>query len=398
MDSMTLRHSWHSCLLHTEIPSKQGHRRTHVLRRGQKNYNFSTRLYKHSPYRLHIQSTLAINTVPELERPLPMAPPHLDGFQVLGGCKLSGHVCISGAKNSALAVLAGSLCCSDDVCLRNVPSLLDVSRMMQVLESLGVHLQHCGSDVYINARNLSFPEPCEESIQKIRAGFLVIGPLVARHGEAILALPGGCAIGSRPVDLHLRGLEALGAKVEVSRQGKVHAWVKDGGRKLKGGSFCMDFPSVGATETLMLAACLAEGKSVLTNAAQGRQTHEMGESSRPPQTEDEIFRAQLVTVVTMFTQVMQNPKFMAFLQTPPQSQPIGTQKQKTEPVKAQTQVVHTPESMETPVHLLETMQSPKPVPNAQEQVAETPVFQTIPVQPATFQQPVVGSNGQGSNL
>ncbi|KAI5066228.1 hypothetical protein GOP47_0018852 [Adiantum capillus-veneris] len=185
---------------------------------------------------------------------------------VSGRSKLSGHVSISGAKNSALAVLAGSLCSCDDVCIRNVPSLLDVSRMLQVLKSLGAHVRHCGNDIYINSRNVSFPEPCEESIQKIRAGFFVIGPLVARHGEAILALPGGCAIGSRPVDLHLRGLEALGAEVEV-RQGKVHAWVGNGGRKLKGGCFCMDFPSVGATETLMMAACLAEGKSVLTNVA-----------------------------------------------------------------------------------------------------------------------------------
>ncbi|MCO5562380.1 hypothetical protein L7F22_016007 [Adiantum nelumboides] len=100
----------------------------------------------------------------------------------------------------------------------------------------------------------------------------------------------------------------------------------------------------------------------------------------------------------MFTQVMQNPRFMALLQLPPPSQSIGTKKQKSEPAKAQPQVIHTAESMETPVHLLETMQSPNPVHNAQEQVAETPVFQAVPVQPATFQQPIVGSNGQGSDL
>ncbi|MCO5586224.1 hypothetical protein L7F22_040163 [Adiantum nelumboides] len=134
------------------------------------------------------------------------------------------------------------------------------------------------------------------------------------------------------------------------------------------------------------------------SSSQGQQTHEVGESSRPPQTEDEIFRTQLVTAVAMFTQVMQNPRFMAFLQPLPPSQSIGNKKQKSEPAKAQPQVIHTTVSMETPVYLPETMQSPNPVHNVQEQVAETPVLQAAPVQPATFQQPLVGSNGQGSDL
>ncbi|MCO5582953.1 hypothetical protein L7F22_036856 [Adiantum nelumboides] len=132
------------------------------------------------------------------------------------------------------------------------------------------------------------------------------------------------------------------------------------------------------------------------SSSQGQQTHEVGESSRPPQTEDEIFRTQLVTVVAMFTQVMQNPRFMVFLQPLTASQSIGNKK--SEPAKAQPQVIHTVVSMETPVHLPETMQSPNPVHNAREQVAETPVLQAAPVQPATFQQPLVGPNGQGSDL
>ncbi|MCO5572577.1 hypothetical protein L7F22_026333 [Adiantum nelumboides] len=132
------------------------------------------------------------------------------------------------------------------------------------------------------------------------------------------------------------------------------------------------------------------------SSSHGQQTHEVGESSRPPQTEDEIFRTQQVTAVAMFTQVMQNSRFMALLQPPPPSQSIGNKK--SEPAKAQPQVIHTAESMETPVHLPETMQSPNPVHNAQEQVAETPIFQAVPVQPATFQQPKAGSNGHGSDL
>lgn len=244
---------------------------THNFRGKALAVSVSTSLYSYFPSHLHFHCTLSIpNRVSDLESRslvLPATPLQTDSFKVMGKSKLSGHVSISCAKNSALAVLAGSLCSSDDVCLRSVPDLLDISRMLQVLKSLGVRVRRSGSDVFINARTLSIPEPCGATIEKIRAGFFVIGALVARHGEAILALPGGCAIGSRPVDLHLRGLEALGAKVEVS-QGKVHAWAGRSSRKLKGGAFCMDFPSVGATETLIMAACLAEGKSVLTNVAQ----------------------------------------------------------------------------------------------------------------------------------
>ncbi|MCO5592430.1 hypothetical protein L7F22_046432 [Adiantum nelumboides] len=127
----------------------------------------------------------------------------------------------------------------------------------------------------------------------------------------------------------------------------------------------------------------------------GQQTHEVGESSRPPQTDDDIFGTQLITAVTMFTQVMQNPRFLAFLQPPLPSQQAGSLDHVQKPVKAQAQVIHTTESMETPIYLTE---SPIPMPNVQEQVAETPIVQAVPVQPATFQQLIAGSNGQGSNL
>ncbi|MCO5595797.1 hypothetical protein L7F22_049845 [Adiantum nelumboides] len=134
------------------------------------------------------------------------------------------------------------------------------------------------------------------------------------------------------------------------------------------------------------------------SSSQGQQTHEVGESSRPPQTEDEIFRTQLVTALAMFTQVMRNPRFMAFLQPLPPSQSNGYKKQKSEPAKAQPQVIHSAVLMETPVHMPETMQSPNPVHNAQKQVAGMPILQAAPIQPATFQQPLVGPNGQGSDL
>ncbi|MCO5558047.1 hypothetical protein L7F22_011622 [Adiantum nelumboides] len=124
------------------------------------------------------------------------------------------------------------------------------------------------------------------------------------------------------------------------------------------------------------------------SSSQGQQTHEVGESLRPPQTDDDIFRTQLITAVTMFTQVMQNPRFLAFLQPPLPSQQVGSLDHVQKPVKAQAHVIHTTESMETPIHLTETMKSPIPVPNVQEQVAETPIVQAVPVQPATFQQPI----------
>lgn len=270
MDYLTCRHSWATCLFKLETPALAYGIQKISLPYGALAIDVPTSSCTYHPDHAYASSTSAHRcNVLDPESPslvLPATAPQFNSFKVTGKSRLSGHVHISGAKNSALAVLAGSLCSSEDVCLRRVPDLLDISKMLQVLKSLGVHVQRYGSEVHINARHLSFPEPCGETIQKIRAGFFTIGALVARHGEAILALPGGCAIGLRPVDLHLRGLEALGAKVEVSH-GKVHAWVGGSSRKLRGGIFCMDFPSVGATETLMMAACLAEGKSVFTNVA-----------------------------------------------------------------------------------------------------------------------------------
>eukprot|EP00249_Psilotum_nudum_P012303 c23709_g1_i1 orf=405-2204(-) len=187
-------------------------------------------------------------------------------IKVTGGTTLSGHVHISGSKNSALAVLAASLCSTEELYLRMVPNILDTQRMVQVLRSLGVQIRESSSCLLVDGSNLTSVEPCSQTVKKLRASFFVIGPLVARYGEAVVDLPGGCTIGARPVDLHMRGLKALGADVEV-RQGKVYAHAVNG-KRLTGGRFHLDFPSVGATETLMMAACLADGKSVLSNVAQ----------------------------------------------------------------------------------------------------------------------------------
>jgi UDP-N-acetylglucosamine 1-carboxyvinyltransferase len=189
-------------------------------------------------------------------------------LQIWGRASLHGHVKISGAKNSALAIMAGALLCPEDCRLSNVPSLVDITRMGQILSALGVKLERSGDTLDINARDLGQSKAPYELVSQLRASFFVIGPLLARLGVARVPLPGGCAIGARPVDLHVRGLQAMGAEVHIEH-GIVHAYVSGSGRKtLKGAKIYLDCPSVGATETLMMAATLAEGETTIENAAQ----------------------------------------------------------------------------------------------------------------------------------
>lgn len=186
---------------------------------------------------------------------------------VVGPSRLSGHIHISGSKNSALPVLAGTLCCSTGTSiLRGIPNLSDTATMVSILRSLGacVHISH--GEMLVDASGIWSVEPCSHLVGKIRASFFVLGPLLARFGEATVALPGGCDIGARPIDLYIRGLQALGAIIEL-RWGKVYACAANG-RGLVGGRFHLDYPSVGATETLMMAASMADGLTVLTNVAQ----------------------------------------------------------------------------------------------------------------------------------
>ncbi|XP_058095603.1 uncharacterized protein LOC131241012 [Magnolia sinica] len=185
---------------------------------------------------------------------------------VTGPSQLSGHVEISGSKNSALAVLAGTLCCSGTSILRRMPDLSDTRSMISILQSLGSRVEISNGEIVVNTEGICSLEPCPRSVGKMRAGFFVVGPLLSRFGEAVVALPGGCDIGARPTDLFLDGLRALGAVVEL-RDGKVHACAANG-RRLVGGRFHLSYPSVGATETLMMAASMADGVTVLTNVAQ----------------------------------------------------------------------------------------------------------------------------------
>ena len=164
--------------------------------------------------------------------------------------------------------MAGALLCPEDCRLRNVPSLVDVKRMGQILSALGVKLERKGDILDIDARHLEQSKAPYELVSQLRASFFVIGPVLARLGVARVPLPGGCAIGARPVDLHVRGLQAMGAEVQIDH-GMVHAYVSgSGSKKLKGAKIYLDCPSVGATETLMMAATLAEGETIIENAAQ----------------------------------------------------------------------------------------------------------------------------------
>jgi UDP-N-acetylglucosamine 1-carboxyvinyltransferase len=188
-------------------------------------------------------------------------------LEIVGGNTLSGHVSVSGAKNSALVVMAGALLCSQPCRLRNIPQLVDIRRMGEVLLSLGVKLHHDGDGLEIDASSIAQTKAPYDVVSRLRASFFVIGPLLARMGVARIPLPGGCAIGARPVELHVRGLQAMGANVHIEH-GTVHASIPGARRRLKGAKIYLDYPSVGATETLMMAATLADGETIIENAAQ----------------------------------------------------------------------------------------------------------------------------------
>lgn len=187
-------------------------------------------------------------------------------MQIWGGHPLRGHVKISGAKNSALVIMAGSLLCPGDCRIRNVPLLADVERMGQVLSALGVRLTRQGDILDINASEIKTSKAPYELVTQLRASFFAIGAILARLGVAQMPLPGGCAIGARPVDLHVRGLQAMGAEVQIEH-GICNAYVPGSSRRLKGAKIYLDIASVGATENLMMAATLAEGETIIENAA-----------------------------------------------------------------------------------------------------------------------------------
>jgi UDP-N-acetylglucosamine 1-carboxyvinyltransferase len=187
-------------------------------------------------------------------------------LRVWGGHPLSGEVVISGAKNSALVLMAGSLLCSGSCRIRNMPALADVKTMTKLLVALGLTVTRQDDVMEINATALNTAEAPADLVSQMRASFFIVGALLGRMGVARVPLPGGCSIGDRPVDIHVKGLQALGAEVGVE-DGVLVARVKGGRKRLQGGHVKLSFPSVGATENVLMAATLAEGETIIDNAA-----------------------------------------------------------------------------------------------------------------------------------
>ena len=203
----------------------------------------------------------------------------MDRIRVRGGRRLNGTIQISGAKNAALPLMAACLLTTEKLRFSNVPNLADVMYMVEILRQLGVGVTRHAGGAEIGGGTLELvastrPQSLAtyDTVRKMRASFLVLGPLLARVREATVSLPGGCAIGARPVDLHLKGLEAMGADIELAG-GYVLARAPDG---LKGAEFVFPSVSVGATENLMMAASLAKGQTVLINAAREPEIVDLG--------------------------------------------------------------------------------------------------------------------------
>ncbi len=185
----------------------------------------------------------------------------MDGIVIVGGERLRGTVKISGAKNAALPIMCATLLSDGESMLRNVPNLQDIDTTAHLLETLGREVETSPPQVRVGGGDVT-PEAPYELVKRMRASVLVLGPLLARYGKARVSLPGGCQIGSRPVDQHLKGLEALGADIRVE-----HGYVVASAKRLVGGEVVFDMPTVTGTENLMMAAALAKGTTTLVNCA-----------------------------------------------------------------------------------------------------------------------------------
>ncbi len=201
----------------------------------------------------------------------------MDKLLIRGGRSLNGKVAIAGAKNAALPELCAALLTADTLTLANVPRLQDVSTMVKLIRHMGVSAErNDAGDMVLNAGSLHSPEAPYELVKTMRASVLALGPLLARFGHAKVSLPGGCAIGTRPVDQHIKGLQAMGAVIDLE-QGYMVARLKDGRSRLKGARIATDMVTVTGTENFLMAAVLAEGETVLENAAQEPEIPDLAE-------------------------------------------------------------------------------------------------------------------------
>ena len=197
----------------------------------------------------------------------------MDKLVIQGGVRLQGEVQVSGAKNAALPILCAGLLAETPLRLTNVPHLQDVNTTLKLLQHLGIKVNRDGGLLVLDAGNIVSHEAPYEMVKTMRASILVLGPLLARFGHARVSLPGGCAIGSRPVDLHIKGLRAMGAEIHVE-----HGYIEASAthlpqQRLQGARIFMDTVTVTGTENLLMAAALANGKTVLENAARDGCAH-----------------------------------------------------------------------------------------------------------------------------
>lgn len=200
----------------------------------------------------------------------------MDKLKIQGGRPLHGEVTISGAKNAALPELCAALLTASPIQLDNVPRLDDVNTMFKLISNMGAKIERQGNTVLIDASTLTKPEAPYELVKTMRAAVLALGPLLARFGHAHVSLPGGCAIGSRPVDQHIKGLQAMGAIIDVEH-GYMVARLAPGLSRLKGARITTDMVTVTGTENFMMAACLADGETILENAAQEPEIVDLAE-------------------------------------------------------------------------------------------------------------------------
>ena len=196
----------------------------------------------------------------------------MDKFQIQGNGPLKGEIRVSGAKNAALPILCAGLLTADTVTIDNVPNLQDTRTMLKLLRQMGMHAEMTGATATLAGADINSPEAPYELVKTMRASILVLGPLVARFGEARVSLPGGCGIGARPVDQHIKGLQAMGAEINIE-----HGFIHARASRLKGARVVTDMITVTGTENLLMAATLADGETVLENAAREPEVTDLAE-------------------------------------------------------------------------------------------------------------------------
>src|SRR4051812_10305913 len=196
----------------------------------------------------------------------------MDAIEITGGKRLEGEVTVSGSKNATLPQIAATLLAPGKSVFHGVPDLADIRTLGRLLSHMGAQVERDGTTLRIDAAPVNLPQAPYELVKTMRASVLVLGPLVARFGKARVSLPGGCAIGARPIDQHLKGLEALGAKIVLS-----HGYVEVTCHRLEGNKILFDLPTVTGTENLMMAAALADGRTQLENCAREPEVTALGQ-------------------------------------------------------------------------------------------------------------------------